>query len=1645
MALNFLNNGYFAGKVGIGTESPDYKLDIGGTAASTDNTVRLMQNNGGTAIRVGSGGGSSDVVLLRIDGNSSAGGHDGATDSSNYGFSFKYLGTGGGNGNRFGILSDNQVAATQVEAITILQDGFIGIGNIAPVYKLDVTGSVQSYITATRYIRLQGASADFEVVSDNNTKPVSRITGTGTADLFQIFDNTTEVFTVLDGGNVGIGETSPIYPLDVAGTIRATNAAGSSYLSGSALMFPDAATTIIGANAVNFNPGTKNLLIGGNTTKWNKLDIIANTFMFSSGGILNTGELNISSSSMDVDVLLKVEDQINIENLANATIDTDRFLVSDSADSDRVKYRTGAQVLSDIGGAPATGGSYLPLAGGTMSTNADITNIRDLQVNDEVAIGGATITSRKLAIYNTNAANEIEFIGTEYTNIYSQTNSTMALEVTGAGVLQLATTGGNLTIANNGNATFTDNVGIGTTSPNNILELSKTVDSAIGPILQLTNSQYTNANDSGSSIQFRGYTVWGPGSTNPRYSEINAINGGGSVPKRIEFKFYADTDVKTPLSILQTGRVGVGTTTPGNVFVVESAVSTSAAEFINTNADANPSGIVLKKLSTSPADEDILGRIIFQGNNDNATPALRTFARIETKATNVTDGNEDGELSFWTSKNAAQSKKLLISPEGAVQSKTSGNIILNYRSGSAYSYTGGTLYNNWNKIGTFTAPSSSARIFTEILAKGDNNYPYWMKGTVMVSFYSTGVSVSCQTDGGYEGGHNFQCIVTKDGTTYDVWVRVPVIEWSSFVQYRTLNNSGFTENYVFTIASGNVSNSAPTGQDDETDAIEPNSSYRFTNSDLKSPTHTYNSNKFLVNGNTNVVFAPTQNYFTQKVGIGETNPQEMLDVGGSIVMDASNSRLKIKSGVAGTSGGVDWTFNTASTKYARIDLDYDTRASTGLLIDSAYPITMDFSSDRFAIQNNGSEKMRVETNGNVGIGTTSPSRALQVIGTDGVAKFYYNSSFTNAQYSVVDVGMMTSGTAANGFGPKITFRMGENGYDGYAAGTIGTIRNGADNTHNLNFGTSNSGSMTTKMTITNAGNVGIGTTGPTANLHISDTADAVLKIEGDTINSDETKGAKILLITDNGYRTAAITGGNATYETSSGNFNALNLQSKDIRFHTGTTQDYDLAVERMRITGTGALSFGSTGTAYGTSGQVLTSAGNAAPTWTTPTTGTVTGTGTTNRLTKFTDGANGVIGNSGIQDASNAIAITINGNEEVGINKTNPTRPLHVSGIAQIDNGSLQLGGTSSVTGTNPQLRRTNSSNDLAISTGGSDRITVLGAGNVGIGTTSPFTNLEIEGSGLDSIIRLYTATGAANIRTWEMRAVGVAGEGLLFRQVNDANTVYTNRMILDNSGNVGIGTISPNHKLDVTGDIYSSGQMLTKGADFASFTVLGDLTTGLGNFNTAGRVSLVSGGKAEITVDQGTIAFDNYTATAVATTGSLSANQGNQAPTEDTLANLCVDPDGNVVRGSQEGTWTFTKAQIDALTTSTTSGTTLIAAPGANKAIIVEESNLMIKYSGTGTMSSNSFVIRQAHNGDATAEITRLPSGQINTIMSSAPANPSYGFYSRDLPLYNNDGRSFVTNKATFLSRITTNATPTNLVSISIKLKYRIFNATTF
>ena len=124
-------------RIGIKTDSPAYALDLG----EESSTIRLVSENNGTAIRVGTGGnGSNDVTLLRVDG--AGGQHDGESNSSAIGFSVRYMGTRNGNNNSLSIFGDNVTAGTQVEAITINQDGSTGIGTDNPSERLHVKDGI---------------------------------------------------------------------------------------------------------------------------------------------------------------------------------------------------------------------------------------------------------------------------------------------------------------------------------------------------------------------------------------------------------------------------------------------------------------------------------------------------------------------------------------------------------------------------------------------------------------------------------------------------------------------------------------------------------------------------------------------------------------------------------------------------------------------------------------------------------------------------------------------------------------------------------------------------------------------------------------------------------------------------------------------------------------------------------------------------------------------------------------------------------------------------------------------------------------------------------------------------------------------------------------------------------------------------------------------------------------------------------------------------------------------------------------------------------------------------------------------------------------------------------------------------------------
>ena len=86
--------------------------------------------------------------------------------------------------------------------------------------------------------------------------------------------------------------------------------------------------------------------------------------------------------------------------------------------------------------------------------------------------------------------------------------------------------------------------------------------------------------------------------------------------------------------------------------------------------------------------------------------------------------------------------------------------------------------------------------------------------------------------------------------------------------------------------------------------------------------------------------------------------------------------------------------------------------------------------------------------------------------------------------------------------------------------------------------------------------------------------------------------------------------------------------------------------------------------------------------------------------------------------------------------------------------------------------------------------------GNVGIGTVSPETKLHVNG-------RLFLGTDSSGAGTWYKATSG----SNWFSGLNSSNNwrIYKDgdRFLIDNNGNVGIGTVSPETKLHVNGRLF--------------------------------------------------------------------------------------------------------------------------------------------------------------------------------------------------------------------------------------------------
>ena len=213
--------------------------------------------------------------------------------------------------------------------------------------------------------------------------------------------------------------------------------------------------------------------------------------------------------------------------------------------------------------------------------------------------------------------------------------------------------------------------------------------------------------------------------------------------------------------------------------------------------------------------------------------------------------------------------------------------------------------------------------------------------------------------------------------------------------------------------------------------------------------------------------------------------------------------------------------------------------------------------------------------------------------------------------------------------------------------------------------------------------------------------------------------------------------------------------------------------------------------------------------------GTTAGAGT---FTAFTS--------NGIDDNASSTAVTLDSSGRVGIGTTDPslnTSTYYDDLVIKNDTSGSGAGITIQSNSTNGfgavdfrkadgsqigKIYASSGGGQLAFETGGNERLRIDSSGNVGIGTVSPDAKLNIEQSGIgnfDSIILSRTTGNVGDVQSivWRqndlsnLKAASISGEvtgasaGALVFNTATGGTL-TERLRIDSSGNVGIGTTSP-------------------------------------------------------------------------------------------------------------------------------------------------------------------------------------------------------------------------------------------------------------
>jgi len=504
------------------------------------------------------------------------------------------------------------------------------------------------------------------------------------------------------------------------------------------------------------------------------------------------------------------------------------------------------------------------------------------------------------------------------------------------------------------------------------------------------------------------------------------------------------------------------------------------------------------------------------------------------------------------------------------------------------------------------------------------------------------------------------------------------------------------------------------------------------------------------------------------VGIGTTSPTSLLDVRGTI-RAGHVLQLQYGAGTYGTNVTVLALRDSTPDPSTQFFNGLQYNNSSGFTeLKSSSTLSQDYTAN-FIINSkvwNGTgytntERMRITSAGNVGIGTTSPNSLLQI-----------GNLSSSDPLLTLGVSYNTSRTARGG----IVWRD--------ATNITSKIFTEFDGTQvSMNFGSLfNSGyNSNTLMTIRGNGNVGIGTTSPGVALHIARAGEVALDLQ-DTLgqnyrffsrNSDKTLG---IFDVTNG-RTFFRHVGNATVGST-----RLSLMENGGNVFIGNTADQTGCLTQIQRTGSSRLLSLFNTTAQGgakieffdgtSNGAVGNLGGNLIFYVNSRDTERmrIDSSGNVGIGVSTMGGRLNIAGSSSDAWASANGGLTLNGNSSGGISTI----------TTFLDASSIRIGaGTTQKTGILITGQSSASGSTVQFSTGASERMRITGTGNVGIGTSNPTNKLQVNGtvSFSDGFTEIYAGSGESYMASYNTGAyfyTGLDGTGFADTAIMGSKNTYT-------------------------------------------------------------------------------------------------------------------------------------------------------------------------------------------------------------------------------------------------------------------------------